>query len=84
MSGQQIIRLSDVKAATGLSVSTIYRLASEEKFPKPIKLGSRSSGWVASEIQQWLTDRIKASRPEVNKLSQVELNRQGDNQLSPK
>jgi prophage regulatory protein len=58
----QISKLLAVKQTTGLSGSTIYRLASKGQFPNPIKLSERSSGWVQSEVEQWLTDRIEASR----------------------
>ncbi|HCJ8955393.1 AlpA family transcriptional regulator [Citrobacter freundii] len=46
---------------TGLSDKWFYKLISEGKFPKPIKLG-RSSRWRESEVQEWLTDRIVESR----------------------
>ncbi|HAW7708401.1 TPA: AlpA family transcriptional regulator [Escherichia coli] len=46
---------------TGLSDKWFYKLISEGKFPKPIKLG-RSSRWRESEVQVWLTDRIVESR----------------------
>lgn len=59
---QQILKLSEVKLTTGLSGSTIYRLASQGDFPKQIKLSERSSGWIASELEQWLEARISASR----------------------
>lgn len=61
---QQILKLSEVKRITSLSGSTIYRMASSEQasFPKPIKLGQRSSGWLKSEVDQWLNERIEASR----------------------
>jgi len=59
---QQIIKLSEVKTTTGLSGSSIYRMASAGTFPKPIKLGERSSGWIGSEVDQWLNDRIAAAR----------------------
>lgn len=61
---QQISKLSDVISSTGLSSSSIYRLAGEGKFPKPIKLLSRSSGWIKSEVDEWIDDKIKASRTE--------------------
>jgi prophage regulatory protein len=61
---QQILKLTEVKNTTGLSGSTIYRLISQGDFPKQIKLSERSSGWLKSEIYQWLEDRISASRPE--------------------
>jgi len=61
---QQIIKLPEVKIITGLSGSSIYRMAGTERnqFPKPIKLGQRSSGWIKSEVDQWLEERIAASR----------------------
>lgn len=59
---EQIRKLLEVKNTTGLSSSSIYRMASAGKFPKPIKLGERSSGWIGSEVDQWLDDRIATSR----------------------
>jgi len=59
---QQILKLIEIKKDTGLSGSSIYRMAKAGTFPKPIKLGERSSGWIASEVEQWLEDRITASR----------------------
>nr|WP_218104306.1 AlpA family phage regulatory protein [Methylophaga muralis] len=47
---------------TGLSGSSIYRGAANGTFPKPIKLSERSSGWLKSEVEQWLKNRIEASR----------------------
>jgi len=46
---------------TGLTDKWFYKLISEKKFPKPIKLG-RSSRWRESEVHQWLTERINESR----------------------
>lgn len=57
-----ILRLASVKLRTGLSRSSIYLRVAEGDFPKPIHLGPRSIGWVDVEIQQWLEQRIEASR----------------------
>jgi prophage regulatory protein len=57
-----IIRLPIVKDRTGLSRSTIYLRISEGTFPKPISLGSRAVGWIESEINEWLKQRIESSR----------------------
>ena len=57
-----ILRLPAVKVRTGLSRSTIYLRVSEGTFPKPVSLGGRAVGWVESEVQQWLEQRIEASR----------------------
>ncbi|OUL12141.1 helix-turn-helix transcriptional regulator, partial [Escherichia coli] len=45
---------------TGLTDKWFYKLISEGKFPKPIKLG-RSSRWRESEVKRWLTERIAES-----------------------
>lgn len=55
----KILKLNDVKKLTTFSVSTIYRLASEGRFPKPIKLAERSSGWVEQEILDYLDGCIE-------------------------
>ena len=59
-----ILRLPEVRERVGLSRSQIYQLSSLGQFPKQIKLGDRASGWVAHEIDRWVAERIKQSRPE--------------------
>ncbi len=58
----KILRLPDVTNRTGLSRSTIYLRISDGRFPTPISLGDRAVGWLESEIEQWILDRIEASR----------------------
>ncbi len=57
-----ILRLPAVKARTGLSRSTIYLRISNDDFPTPISLGGRAVGWVESDIDDWLSEKIEASR----------------------
>ena len=45
-----------------LSRSTIYLKVAQGSFPKPINLGPRAVGWVASEIDAWLQQQLSASR----------------------
>jgi len=59
---EQILKLLEVKRITAQSGSAIYRGAANGTFPKPIKIGKRSSGWLKSEVDQWLQERIEASR----------------------
>ena len=59
---QTILRLPAVKAYTGLSRSTIYLRMSQGAFPKSILLGPRAVGWLESEVDEWINQRIKASR----------------------
>jgi len=60
---ESIIRLPEVQARTGLSRSTIYdRLKSDPSFPRKISLGARAIGFVESEIEAWIQNRIAESR----------------------
>jgi len=34
-----------------------------DRFPKPVRLGSRSVAWVAAEVDGWIAARIAESRP---------------------
>jgi prophage regulatory protein len=56
----RILRLRDVKAKTGLSESTIYELIARSEFPMQMKLGPKAVGWVESEIDAWIKDRMDA------------------------
>lgn len=60
---EKIIRLPQVKEMVGLGTTAIYGKMKSGDFPKQIKMG-RASGWVESEVQAWITQQIKASRPD--------------------
>lgn len=53
------LRLSTVKARTGLSRSTVYRRVAEGRFPSPVPLGGRSVGWLDSEITHWIEQQVR-------------------------
>lgn len=53
----RILRLPDVTRATGLARSTIWRLQGEGRFPKARRLSPRAVGWVAEEIEEWISTR---------------------------
>jgi prophage regulatory protein len=61
----KILRLPSVKNRTGLSRSTIYLRMSEGSFPAPVSLGGRAVGWIEAEVDEWLKQRIEASRKSV-------------------
>ena len=54
----RILRKPELLALVGLSDPTIWRLEKLGKFPKRIRLGSNSCGWVSSEILTWLEERM--------------------------
>jgi len=55
-----INRLPDVKARTGLSRASIYKMMNEGKFPASLKLGERAVGWRSSDIDAWIASRVSA------------------------
>jgi len=61
-SAARILRRRDVESIVGLKRSTIYQAMAEWHFPKPVRLGVRSVGWISTEIENWIAARI-AARP---------------------
>lgn len=57
MQDDYIIRQAEACNITGLSKTTIWRMEKKGDFPKRIKLGSNSIGWLKSEIYQWIDSR---------------------------
>ena len=61
MAIRTILRLPDVKAATGFdSTSQIYDLMAQGKFPRPVKLSAQAVGWYEDEVAQWQDERERA------------------------
>lgn len=58
----QILRLPQVCKVTGLGRSMIYQLESARRFPCRVRIGARAVGWVESEVQLWLVDRVERYR----------------------
>lgn len=59
---KSILRLPAVTARVGLSRSSVYLLVKQGRFPPPIKLSERASGWIEDEISAWQAERIAQSR----------------------
>lgn len=55
----RILRRSDVELKTGFKRAHIYNLMSQGKFPKSIRLGVRAVGWDATEVDQWIAERLQ-------------------------
>jgi len=50
----RILRLPDVKEKTGLSRTSIYNKIADGTFPAPLKLTTKSSGWLDSEVDEFI------------------------------
>lgn len=59
MSELRILRRSDVIEKTGLSRGTIENMREDGTFPMPVKLGPRSIGWIESEVDEWIQQKIE-------------------------
>lgn len=62
LNNYKIMRRPEVETITGLCRSSIYAMMETDTFPKPIKLSERSVGWLEHEVQEWLKNRISATR----------------------
>ena len=54
----KVLKAKQVAEEINVSVPQINKLDSLGRFPKPIKLGERGSGWLTSEIDAWLQSRV--------------------------
>ncbi len=55
-----LIRMPETMRRTGYGKA--YKLIAQGRFPKPVKIGSRSIAFVESEIDEWINQRIAESR----------------------
>lgn len=60
----KILRRHEVEQRTGLPRSTIYAMINVGTFPRPIHLSSRSVGWLSSEVDDWIQQRIATRNEE--------------------
>ena len=58
----RMLKEAEVRAMTGLSRVTRWRMEDRGEFPQRVLLGARRVSWVESEVVAWLEDRIKNHR----------------------
>ena len=54
-----ILRPKQLQARTGRCRSSLYEDIAAGTFPAPVKLGPRAVGWVESEVNDWIADRVE-------------------------
>lgn len=57
-----VLRIRQVADRLGVARTTIYYWVRKGEFPKPIQLGGGSVGWLTSDVQSFLEQRVRASR----------------------
>ena len=50
----KLLRLADVEKRVALKRTAIYRWIALGDFPKPVRMGPRSSRWRESDVQGWI------------------------------
>lgn len=58
----RILKLPTVISRTGLGRSTIYAKVARHEFPSPIQLSERSVGWLESDVETWIEQRVSESQ----------------------
>ena len=56
------LRMTQVKARTGLSRSTIYLRIKAGEFPAQVSLGLRAVRWLEIDIERWIAAQVERSR----------------------
>lgn len=56
----RILAIADVMEITGLSHRSIYTAVEHGKFPRQIQLTARRVGWIESEIDAWIAEKMEA------------------------
>jgi prophage regulatory protein len=56
----RVVRKKELLATIGLSDATVWRMERDGFFPKRIRLGGNSCGWLESEVLSWLSQRPRA------------------------
>lgn len=55
-----LVSLNDAARMTSLSRSMLNRYRAEGRFPAAVSLGERRVAFVASEVRQWIHERVAA------------------------
>lgn len=53
-----LVRFPELRKLISLSRSTIWRLERQGAFPRRRKLSSNTVGWLRSEVNVWITERV--------------------------
>ena len=60
----QFLRLPQVMRQVGLSKPQLYKLIAKNQFPSQIKICSRISVWLESDVVEWMQEQVLRHREE--------------------
>lgn len=62
----KIIRMPDVEKKVGMSKSVIYNMIRRGEFPRQVRLGEHSVGWIETDVDEWVRVRGETVRDRGN------------------
>ena len=54
----RVLRFPELHKKVGLCRSQIWRMEQQGDFPKSIKLGANSRGWIEADVDAWLQSKM--------------------------
>lgn len=57
-----LYRITQLVKKLVISKSTIWLWVKEGSFPKPIRLGKKSVAWLASDVENWIQERVDLNK----------------------
>jgi prophage regulatory protein len=61
-----VLRLADIEARCAVNRRTLYYWIERGIFPRPIRLGPRTVGWLDRDIDAWIEEKARASHDVAN------------------
>lgn len=58
----RILKAKEVAERTSISIPHIRRLSRDGKFPEPIALTENRSGWLESDVDEWISECLRKHR----------------------
>jgi prophage regulatory protein len=58
----ELVAKKQVREMITLSYAQIDRLEAANRFPKRIRVSNNRVAWIKAEVEEWITNRIAASR----------------------
>ena len=55
----RLLRLPEVMARTGLRRTSLYQRVGAGTFPQAVALTTTARAWLESEVQAWISDRVR-------------------------
>lgn len=55
---ERFLRIKQILEIVPIGRSTVWKMVSEGRFPRPLKLSERCTVWRETDVQQWMNDRI--------------------------